>query len=368
MSSFLDGFKNLFSFGSKKALGLDIGTTTIKAVELTKDRLNRLSLTNYGFLENYGHLERINDAFQTSDLKLMETDVAEVIKKLLDAGGFKAKKVGMSIPIYSVFASILNFPKMPDQELVKAIPFRARQIIPMPLEEAILDWTEVIPSQEEKIYKNSQERMVFLIAVPREVVERYKRIAKMIELDLVSLELESLSEGRALLGDDKTTSFILDIGSRVTNLMIFDNGYLRVSKFFDLASGDMSQVIANGLKIDIWRAEKIKKENGLLSQPGQEEIINLLYPTIDAIVKESKDIINRYKQDTSREVKKILLAGASANMPGLKDYLANQFEGISLEISNAFTRVNYPTSLEPLMRLIKPSFGPCIGAATKVLE
>ncbi len=365
--SFGDTLKEIFSFGTKKALGLDIGTTTIKVVELTKDSLNRLSLSNYGFLENYGHLERINDAFQTSGLKLMESDVSDVIKKLLESGEFKAKDVGMSVPIYSVFVSVLDFPKMPDEDLSQAIPFKARQIVPMPLEEVVLDWTEIIPSEEEKVYRNIDNRMVFLVAVPKEVIERYKRIAKMIGLNLISLELEALSEGRALLNNDKAATFILDLGSRVTNLMVFDNGYLRVSKFFDLASGDMSQVIANGLKIDIWRAEKIKKEKGFIDQPGQEEIINLLYPTIDAIVKESKDIIGAYKQETGREIRKILLAGASANMPGLKSYLSGQFEGASLELADAFLRVSYKPALEPLVRPIKSSFGPSVGSATKVL-
>ncbi len=359
--------KNFFSFGTKKALGVDIGTTTIKIVEVTKDRMNHLSLTNYGFLENYGHLERINDAFQTSGLKLMETDVAKVIEKLLKKGGFKVKDIGMSIPVYSAFISILEFPQMPDEDLVKAIPFKSKQIIPMPLEEVVLDWVEVIPSQEEIVYRNFNGRMIFLIAVSKDVIDRYKRIAKMINLNLVSLELESLAEGRSLLGNDRVATFILDIGSRVTNLMIFDNGFLRVSKFFDLASGDMSQVIANGLKIDIWRAEKIKKEKGLIAQPEQEEIVNLLYPTLDAIIKESKNIIDSYKQQTGRNVRKIILAGSSSNMPGLEAYLQSQFEGFSFEIANSLSRINYNKGLEPLIKKIKPAFGPAIGSAVKVL-
>ena len=61
-------FLKLFSSGRKRALGLEIGTTTIKIVELVRDKANRISLENYGFLNNYGHLERINDAFDKQEI------------------------------------------------------------------------------------------------------------------------------------------------------------------------------------------------------------------------------------------------------------------------------------------------------------
>lgn len=366
--SFFNSLKNIFSFGSKRALGLDIGTTTVKIVELAVDKLNRISLSNYGFLENYGHLERINDAFQTSGLKLMETDVSLAIRKIFDKSEFKTKAVGMTIPIYSAFVSTLEFPKMPDNDLAKAIPYTAKQIVPMPLSDIVLDWTEVVPSKEEILFRNLDKKIIFLVAVSKEVIERYKRIAKLANLNLVSLELEGLSQGRALLGNDKTPTFVLDIGSRVTNLMIFDNGYLRVSKFFDLASGDISQAISRGLKVDIWRAEKIKKEQGLSASQAQMEVVNLIYPTIDAIVRESENLIKAYKGKTGREIKNFFLAGATANMPGLVDYLSSQFKGVSVSLANAFARVNYSPEAEPVIRIISPSSAASVGSAIRILS
>ena len=366
--SFLDSFKNLFSFGSKRALGLDIGTTTIKIVELMVNKSNRISLSNYGFLENYGHLERINDAFQTSGLKLMETDVSLVIKELFEESKFEANSVGMTIPIYSAFVSTLEFPKMPDSDLAKAIPYTAKQVVPMPLSEIVLDWTEVIPSKEEALFRNLEKRIIFLVAVSKEVIERYKRIAKLTGLNLVSLELEGLSQGRAILGNDKTPTFVLDIGSRVTNLMIFDNGYLRVSKFFDLASGDISQAISRGLKVDVWRAEKIKKEEGLLASQAQTEVASLIYPTLDVILKEARNLIDIYKKKTGREIKNFFLAGATANMPGLANYLSSQFKGVSLKVANAFSRVDYSPEIEPIIKLIGPSYPVSVGSAMRILS
>jgi len=332
------------------------------------DKFNKISLSNYGFLENYGHLERINDAFQTSGLKLMETDVSSMIRELYSKSEFETNVVGMSIPIYSAFVSTLEFPKMPDKDLANAIPYTAKQVVPMPLSDVVLDWTEVIPSKEEVLFRNLDKKIIFLVAISKDVIERYKRIAKLANLNLVSLELEGVSQGRALLGNDKAPTFVLDIGSRVTNLMIFDNGYLRVSKFFDLASGDMSQAISRGLKVDIWRAEKIKKEQGLSASQAQMEIVNLIYPTIDAIVRESENLIKIYREKTGREMKNFFLAGATANMPGLASYLSSQFKGISVTLANAFARVNYNPEIKPIIKVIGPSSAVSVGSAIRILS
>ena len=144
---FLNSLKSLFGGGSY--LGVDIGTASIKLVEMSKGGLagGRPTLKNYGILETYGHLERINDAIQTSNLKMIEQTTADLLKVLLNNTQVKSRKTIASIPAFSAFTTLLEIPLMSKEETARAMYYQARQYIPMPLSEVSLDWI-VVGEQE----------------------------------------------------------------------------------------------------------------------------------------------------------------------------------------------------------------------------
>ena len=83
-------------------LGIDIGTTSIKLVELRK-KSNRMELANYGILEKYGHLERINDAIQTNSFKLLEESTALLLKQLIEKARTQNQNAFMTLPSFLVY-------------------------------------------------------------------------------------------------------------------------------------------------------------------------------------------------------------------------------------------------------------------------
>src|SRR3989344_3188245 len=92
-------------------LGIDIGTTSIKLVEIARDK-GLPVLRNYGVLDSYGYLERVNNAIQTSSLRLFESDVIELLRLLLKNSKTRTKKVVASLPSFSVFSTIIEVPAM----------------------------------------------------------------------------------------------------------------------------------------------------------------------------------------------------------------------------------------------------------------
>ncbi len=359
-------FQKIFGF-KKRVLGIDIGSTTIKVVELTRDLQGRILLENYGFLENYGHLERVNNAFQTSGLKMLEKEVSKILSFLLKKMKVKTKDAVFGVPIYSVLATVLEMPMMPKEDLKKAIPYQAKQFVPFPLSETYLDWFLIKPSEEEIKFRNFNKQLVFLIAYPKDLVLRYQRIAKICNLNLKILELETLALREAMVETDEPI-FILDIGSRVTNLVIFDNKFLRVNRFFDLASGDLTEVISSGLKVNIWRAEEFKKRVGLKPSESEREISNLMYPVIDSILREVSKLINLYLAKTGRKVTKLILTGGTASMPGFLEYCQTQFKDLKVRKGNAFLKIFYNKDLEPIIVSLEDSFGVCNGLGLRYLK
>lgn len=339
-------------------LGIDIGTTSLKIVEL-KRKGGRVELSNYGILEKYGHLERINDAIQTSTFKLLEESTALLLKQLLRTAKLDAVTSYMTLPGFSGFVSLIEFPEMKDKELAKAIRFQAGQYIPMSLAEMTLDW---------QIIERENDRMqVLLMAVPTEIVHRYIRIAKLAKLNLSGLELETVAIARLLGIKEKSPAIIVDIGGRTTSISVIDRGNLRQTHNIDTAGGDLTQVISSGLGISPLRAEEVKKTSSLdIQYQGEIALLRLLTPLLDVIRREIEKSINNYYLQSKRKVEKIILTGGGANLSGLDKYYSDAFlmpvikgDPFSLGI------ISYHPNLAPVIREIGTNLTAACAVAFK---
>lgn len=355
--SFFNSLKSLFGRGSY--LGVDIGTTSIKLVEMSKDGLagTRPTLKNYGILETYGHLERVNDAIQTSNLKMIEETTAELLKILLHNTQIKSKKTIASIPAFSAFTTLLDIPLMPRDDLAKAIYYQARQYIPLPLSDVSLDWTVV---GEQETPEGLRKQQVLLISVPTETIRKYQTIFKMAGLNLIALEIETVSAARSLIGNDSILTLIVDIGARSTNISLIEKGLLKSSVNIDIAGANLTQAIANGLNINVRRAEELKKTRGLEVVGAETNLPTLIFPFIDAIINEVKRVIEMSERNYGRRPERVILSGGEANLAGLRKYIEEQ---LSLPVLKAepFNKINYPSDIEPLMRELGPILTVAIG-------
>ncbi|NCO25259.1 type IV pilus assembly protein PilM [Candidatus Parcubacteria bacterium] len=302
-------------FNQNLFLGIDIGTTSLKIAELRKTG-GKIELSNYGILEKYGHLERINDAIQTSTFKLLEESTALLLKQLIRTAKLDAVTSYMTLPGFSGFVSLIDFPEMKEKELAKAIRYQAGQYIPMSLEEMTLDW---------QIIEQENDRMqVLLMAVPTEIVQRYVKTAALAKLNLRGLELETVAIARLLGIKEKSPAIVVDIGGRTTSISVIDKGSLRQTHNIDTAGGDLTQVISSGLGISPLRAEEVKKTSGLDSQyQGEIALLKLLTPLLDVIKREIEKSINNYYLQSKRKVEKIILTGGGANLNGLDKYYSD---------------------------------------------
>ena len=260
-----DIFKAMDFFGFIKQkiapvyLGVDIGTTSIKIAEVEQGK-NSPRLTNYCILEDKGSLLRANTAIQTSNLKLFENEVSELLKTAIGEMKPNTTEALASLPVFSGLTTILTFPEMPKNDLEKALSFEAKNYIPMPISEVVIDWMKVGEYRDDKGFLSQQ---ILLISVPREQVKKYQRIFKEAGLRLAALEIESLSLLRALVGGDPTPTFIIDIGSRSTAIIIADGGTIRFSGQSDFGGASLTQAVSSGLNINPLRAEELKREKGV---------------------------------------------------------------------------------------------------------
>ncbi len=355
------------SKGSNDAnfLGVDIGGSSIKMVELTNNN-GRAQLVTYGYLERSlagGKSKLIDEPEKT----------AERIKKVVKQSKIITKRAVTALPAQAVFSSILALPKLEKKDLSSAkrvteeVEKAAVKILPMPLEEMILDWKMLERDEED-----SKVSQVLLTAAAKDVVKKYIDIFKKADLNLLSLETESFALSRAMVGKDRSVVVLVDIGAKGTDIAVIENGIPLVSRTVAVGGLQISQAIADTLQVDVKQAEQFKRdlESNEEMFAGEDEMPRIIKRTIDAILQEVEYIINFHLEQPGNKHKKIsriVLSGGTANLFNLSEYFTSRLS-IRTFIGNPWARVIYPQDLQPVLTALGPRLATAVGLAMRDIE
>lgn len=359
-----------FGFSSTKFLGIDIGTFAIKVVELSK-RGERKILENYGEVSTW---EIGKKPFRTgftpekSSFLLSANEISQGIQAILTEAKISTRLVTFSIPDFSSFFTTIELPPMTKEELSNAINFEARQHIPLPLSEVVLDWS--IIGNRETASPNAPLK-ILLVAVPKEVINQYQEISKICGLELQALEAEVFGLIRALIKDDKKVIILVDIGAQSTTVSIVENKILKISHSFDIGGNDLTDLLSQNLNIDFLEAEELKKKCGLKTGPdtffNQKSVSEILLPKIDLIITEIERISQDFYQKEGKDPQTLILSGGMALMPGLKEYFASQLKK-EVIVGDPFADISYPQILTPVLKEMGSSYAIAVGMALRGLE
>jgi len=380
-------------FGSKGKLGIDIGTSAIKIIELEK-KSGRFALKNYGLFE-FKSADGTPSATESKQvqniLKLPDGEIIWGIKEVLKKAKIKSTDVVASIPAFSTFATVIELPYISEQDLAKAIPFEARKYIPVPLNEVVLDWSIIdIPRPRADIERPaadverafgeqgpvpSAQRSgnigtgtpttveVFLAAVPKDETVRYQRIMQGAGLNLRALELENSALIRALLGNDLSPTVIVNIGGRSTSIVIVNRGYERVSHNYEIGGFEITKSIARSLNVSLGKAEELKKKFGI-KEIDENVIHSAMKSLMDMMAFETRKTITNYEEAKNQKISKILLVGGLTNMPNFANYFQQKL-GREIFLGNALARVVYPQALSPVIQELSSTFAVATGLAMR---
>ena len=251
----------LFGIGKIKTyLGVDIGTAGIKMVQLRESG-------GRAKLHTYAYTLRGPDEIGT---KLMTTRGEEADQSDDEESEGDGDQSGTGLPLSSVFSSVVSVPRLGDKEQKGAIEIQARKLISMPLEELILDYKVITPPELLKAkgpdaIKNIQ---VLLTAAPKTLVSKYLAIFRAAGLELASLETEAFALIRALVGKDRSTLMIVDIGSLRTSTLVVVGGIPYLSRSIDIGAAKFTKAAAEVLGVPEKQAESMKND---FRTPGSGE-------------------------------------------------------------------------------------------------
>jgi len=365
-------------------LGVDFDSNGVKVVEL-KNESGRPRLVTYGYFDR-----EMEKSFSEKD-KAGHLETARLIRQVCRQAKTTTTKAVTALPAFSVFGSILNLPVMAPKDLASAIKWEAKKVVPLPIDEMILDWKVLPPGTLDaegeiaagdndngelekkgfhKISQPGQKKFtkVLLTAAPKDLVKRYIEIFKVAGLNLLSLDTEQFALIRSLIGSDKSALMVADIGSVVTNISIISDNVPILNRSIDVGGLTITKAIANSLNINLSRAEQFKHDIGMNPQRlGQGSIPKTIETTLAPIVDELKYSLNLYRSQSTKNIEKLILTGGSSLLVNLPEYLANILN-LRVFLGDPWARVIYPEELKPVLDGVGPRFSVAIGLGMRDIE
>jgi type IV pilus assembly protein PilM len=356
---------NIFSnplkmFFPKKMLGIDIGTGSIKIVELSRWGQGK-TLENYGEIKSASLYREPFRNEEKGSYLLSNYFVSRAVRAVLDEARIKTKAVVFSIPDFSTFCTSLDLPPMTLKEIPEAIYYTAPQYIPLPITETTLDWKIISGTPGDK----KSNIKVFLVAIPNQVIQDYQKVAQFAGLELYAVEAEALALAKSLVGEKRDCICVVDIGVQSTTINIVYKKILKNSYSFDFAGGQLTHAISSVLGLGHIEADNIKSREGLTSK--EKNISDTLYLLIDPLLVEIKKIMADHLIQEGKEIDMIYLTGGTSALPGLQQYFQETLKK-KVEIPNGFSDLLYPPILSKTLEKMAPSFSVSIGAALEGLD
>ncbi|MDD5749652.1 MAG: pilus assembly protein PilM [Patescibacteria group bacterium] len=370
----------LFS-SSTSYLGVDIGTSSIKIVELE-------NFKNQARLKTYGYADAAVNVLG-GDIEQNNEKIARYINEITKKANTQTRSAVAALPTFSVFNFIINLPPMPKKDLASAIKWEAKKFIPVPLEETILDWKIIGAKRKSQglkkdkkeadkkngdiqsdsagkanVKQDEQNYRILLTAAPKNLVARYIDIFKRAKLNLLSLETESFALARSLLGNDRSTVMIVDVGSTTTDICIIEEGVPIINQGLDMGGESITTTIMNSLNVSKDRAEQFKRDFGLSLAGGDQKIPDVIKKSLDAIINEIRYVFDRYHKQDTGSIEKIILTGGSSFLPNFPQYLS-ELLNISVIIGDPWDRIIYPLDLKPILDEMGPRMSVCLGLAMR---
>lgn len=359
----------LFSSKPKQEsfIGLDLGMSGIKLVELTNEK-GRARLVTYAYAD-FPDIKVERNYTQNVE------ETSKTLKSMIERARTTTKRTIAAMPISSVFSSIISVPSGNEKELKDAIQWQAKKLIPMPLEEISLD-SKVLESSSvgEEGEKGKKEKVtrVLLTGAPKSLVKYYVDILTQTGLEPVALETEAFAQIRSLVGRDRSSVMVIDIGAFRTNLTVVEAGVPFLSRSIATGGSAITGTIAQTLGIPFEQAENMKMDiKAMQAFAPTGDLTPILETLLKPIIDDIKYSFSLYQSQSeagkAKRIDKIIVTGGSSLLPRLPEFLTNLMN-VNAYRGDPWARVVYPEDLRPVLEEIGPRFAVAVGCAMRDIE
>jgi type IV pilus assembly protein PilM len=370
-------FKKLFSGNlalggdnERSAVGIDIGTSAIKVVEI-KNKKGRAVLETYGAI-SLGPYASLDIGAVTN---LPVEKLGEALTEVLKQSGVTAHTGALAIPMQSSLIFTVELPgTIKESEMQGIIATEARRYIPLPIAEVSLDFF-VLPEKEQSFEdintvdkaKVVEKKKVLVVATQNDAVTKCRSLVSLAGIDASFFEIEIFSSVRANFEHELSPVLLMDFGASRTKLSIVEFGMIKSYHTIDRGGAEITSSISQSLNIPWSEAEKMKKEFGLFGSPSEKALADIIKIHTDYIFSETNNLLLGYEKREGRTVTKVILSGGGAMLKGLKEVATNNFHA-NVEMGHPFSKVTAPAFLDKVLETMGPEFAVSLGLALRKLQ
>ncbi len=352
------------SFGSKSMIGLDIGSSTVKAVELSsRGKGKDFELVHVG-------VARLAPEAIVQGAFLNSSAIVDAIREAIDTAKIKSKNAAAAVCGHSVIVKKVSLPVMSREELDEQIRWEAEQYIPFDVNEVNLDFQILETSDGEG------QMDVLLVAAKKDLIDDYVQVISEAGLtpaviDIAAFAVENAFEANYDVRPNEVVALV-NIGAQVVNINILMDGTPVFTRDITTAGNHYTDEIQKTLSISCEEAERIKL-GGKKSEESQEvvpqEVEKAMQSVTETVIGEisrSLDFFSATSADS--RIARVMLSGGGANVAGFQMAFQER-TGLDVEIFNPLARMLPNSKFDPdTLDELAPSLGVSVGLALRQVE
>jgi type IV pilus assembly protein PilM len=348
----------VFFSKSKNVVGLDIGSSAVKLVELKEKKGGTYELVKLG-------IERLSPEAIVDGSIMDSSMVVETISKLNSEKGVKNSNYATSLSGHSVIIKKISLPAMSPEELAESIQWEAEQYIPFDINDVNLDYVPLNTGTGDNVE-------VILVAVKKEKINDYTSVISQtgkvpVMVDVDAFALQNAYEYNAD-GDENKVVALVNIGASVTNVNVISHGNSQFWRDITFGGNQYTDAIQRELSLSFEQAEELKRGHPVGDYTIQQ-VIPILNSVSEDFAGELRKTLDFFTATSGADrVDEIVLAGGGSGVLNLDAILRDKF-GIPVTILDPFRRITVDESQfnpEELAE-IAPSMAVAVGLAMRKL-
>jgi type IV pilus assembly protein PilM len=311
-------------------VGLDIGTSAVRAAVVQTGK-------GLPVLQRYGQVGLPEGAVVAGEI-VEEGIVRDALTQLWKTAKLPRKRVVVGLANQRVIVRRVDLPYMAEDELAQALPFQAQEYIPIPIDEAILDF---VPLEEFATPDGEPMLSVLVVAAQKDMAAEVLRVVGSAGIKPMAIDLQAFALTRAVLGADfdleSGVQAIINIGGGLTQVILMKGGTIRFLRILTIGGSTFTDALADRMPMEGEQAEQYKRRTGVLIDgvpeggEGEDLARSILTEEADTLIEEIRGSVDYYLDQSGGErLERLFIAGNGARLPNLANRLGRSL-GVGIE-------------------------------------
>ncbi len=309
------------------AIGLDIGAMSVRAAVLAPGTLDgRPSVTVHGV----GHVD-LPPGTVVNGIVVDQPTLTAAVKRLWHENKFECRNVILGIANQQVVVRDMETPNLTPQQRAKALPYQAREIIALPIEQVVLDFATLgEPAPGDETVRG------LLLAAPREPILAAVHAVERAGLNVARVDLSAFAALRSIADETLSVEAVIDLGAQLTTIVIHNQGVPKLVRTLPRGGQELTEQLADRMDIAFPQAEAAKFAVGL--DGADAEVARVLNEALRPLLAEVRTSIGYFRSNNDAPVARISLTGGASALSGIAEVFTSQ-TGLPTRIVNPMQHV-----------------------------